>query len=163
VLGSVPACNSSIHQESVIVAISLDDVSVGQVTLPCGAADRDNVVFYDSGTLSGGNQQHKLSAVNQLENCLPFQFDAFAWEVDSGDPSITAVAAVPYSASFIMIGSSITLIRASSGPIDASVGGPSLVPVAPATSGITLVPDSVASSSSEFVPCSIVRNITQLN
>lgn len=151
VLGSVPACDSSIHQESVIVAISLDDVSVGQVTLPCGATNRNSVVFYDSGTLSGGNQLHKLSAVNQLGNCLPFQFDAFAWEVDSGAPSTTAVAAPPYSVSLMTSGSRIIVIQGSSGPISASMRGPSTVPIAPVTSSASPAADVVASSFGEFV------------
>ena len=153
--GSIPACNSSIPQESVIVATFLDDVGVGQVTQPCGTTDRNNVIFYDSGTLSGGNQPHKLSIVNQLGNCLPFRFDAFFWDADSTTASTTAIAAPPYGVSPTTSSSSITVIQGSSGLINLSMQGPATTS---AMSGTSLAADAVASSTSEFVPFLFPKN-----
>jgi len=155
VFGSVPACNSSIPQESVIVATFLDDVNVGQVTQPCGTTDRNNVIFYDSGTLSGGNQPHKLSVVNQLGNCLPFRFDAFFWDADSTTASTTAIAAPAYSISPTTSGSSATVVQGSSRSINLSTQGPATTS---AMSGTSLAADAVASSTSKFVPFLCLKN-----
>ncbi|KIM45651.1 hypothetical protein M413DRAFT_345108 [Hebeloma cylindrosporum] len=149
VFGSVPACDPSVHQEFVIVAIFLDDVSVAQVMQPCGTAARDNVMFYDSGTLSGGNQPHKLSAVNQLANCLPFQFSAFSWGVDSATAATaTRIVAAPiYSIPPTTGVLSIIAIQGSSGSINRSMRGSSTI-----SSGTSLAADSSPSSSSvQFV------------
>lgn len=108
--------------------------------------------------LSGGNQPHKLSVVNQLGNCLPFQFDAFSWEADSATASTTAVAAPLYGTLLPMSDSSITIIQGSSGLIITSMRGSSATFMAPSISGVSLAADAAASSSGESAPLLCLKN-----
>jgi hypothetical protein len=91
IFGTVPECSSELDRVS--ITISLDDTSVKQVTQPCSVGtNQDGFMFYDSGTLPGGNQQHKLVVANQ--GSFPFQLDMFVWAAgpETGSPT-TAVAA----------------------------------------------------------------------
>jgi len=141
----------------VSVTIVLDDNVVGQVTQPCNAlTNRDGFVFYDSGTLPGGNQQHKLAVVNQ--GSFAFQLDMFVWAAspEPGSPTTAVAAPTPTSnpsSTTTTGGSSTAASQTSSGSINSSMGGSSTISMGSSIStisGIALGAGVSASSSSKF-------------
>ena len=157
VIGTIPQCYT--EGDLTTFTIVLDDNTVAQGSQLCHAlSNQDGVTFYDSGTLPGGNQQHKLAVVNQGSFAL--QLDMFVWAATPGTGTTTTAAAAPTSAgnpsTTTISGSSTTATQVSSG---SSIGGSSTISTATSMmSGIALGAGVSASSSSKSTHQLYVRN-----
>lgn len=149
--------------------IVLDDSVVGQVTQPCTAlTNQDGVIFYDSGTLPGGNQQHKLAVVNQ--GSFPFQLDMFVWAAGPATGSSTTAVAAPTvptptgnPSSTTTRGSSVAVTQTSSGSIDASSSTLSSASSLSTMGGVALGSSVSARTSSKFTLVLCRKNGSKLN
>ncbi|KIM45652.1 hypothetical protein M413DRAFT_442302 [Hebeloma cylindrosporum] len=164
VLGTVSPCFAEADQVS--VTIVLDDSVVGQVTKSCiGGTNQDGVLFYDSGLLSGGNQQHKLAVVNQ--GSFPFQLDNFVWAggPETASPTTAVAALTPTGNPSVMrtSGSSIATSQSSSVSLDTTDGSSTISISLSMVSGIPLAAGADVTARSSMQIVTINGVVTSIN